>query len=214
MNETADNETGDNETGDKMTTTNESTTNEGPGRVRASDRERERVASILRAAAAEGLLTMPEVDERLAATYAARYRDELEPLTADLPEGGGPLYAGSPEGAAQRAEFRTWVRARLIRHAAVVGVFAAVAITAWALSGAHHFFPAPILFFGVLSLVLHARRLSWSGPGWAHPGWTRPGGPGPGWSRSGWSGPGWSGPGRPGGWPGPAPSRPQRRPER
>jgi hypothetical protein len=77
----------------------------------------------------------------------------------------------------------------------VVGLLAAVAITAWALSGAHRFFPAPILFFGVLSLVLHARWLGWSGPGWAHPGWTRPGWPGRG-------------------WPGPAPVRPERRPER
>jgi hypothetical protein len=179
---------------------NESPTNEGPRRVRASDRERERVASILRAAAAEGLLTLPEVDERLATAYAARYRDELDPLTADLPDGGRPLYAGSPEGTAQRAELRAWARVRLVRHGAVVGLLAAVAVTAWALSGADHFFPAPILFLGVLSLVLHARRLGWSGPGWSGPGWAHPG-----WTRPGWSGPGW---------PGPAPVRPERRPER
>jgi DUF1707 SHOCT-like domain len=197
-----------------MTTMNEgNTVNAGPGRIRAADRERERVASILRAAAGEGLLTMPEVDERLAAAYAARYRDELDPLTADLPDGGRPLYAGSPEGTAQRAELRAWARARLVRHGAVVALVGAVAITAWALSGADHFFPAPILFFGVLSLVLHARRLSWSGPGW-HPGWARPGwaGPsGPGWagpSGPGWAGPGWTGPGR-----GPAAAGPERRPE-
>jgi hypothetical protein len=205
------------EGGTLMTTMNEGIMmNEGPSRVRAADRERERVASILRAAAGEGLLTMSEVDERLAAAYAARYRDELDPLTADLPDGGRPLYAGSPEGTAQRAEFRAWARARLIRHGAVVGLVGAVAITAWALSGADRFFPAPILFFGVLSLVLHARRLAWSGPGWARPGWARPGWSGPGWARPGWSGPGWAGPSGPG-WAGPgrgpATVRPERRPE-
>lgn len=37
--------------------------------VRASDAEREHVARILRAAAGEGLLTLGEADERLAALY-------------------------------------------------------------------------------------------------------------------------------------------------
>lgn len=56
-------------------------------RVRASDKEREQYASMLRAAMTEGRLTLEEGEERLAQVYAAKFRDELPPLTADLPEG-------------------------------------------------------------------------------------------------------------------------------
>src|SRR5262249_42987649 len=176
------------------------TTNESPGGIRASDHDRERVAGILRAATAEGLLTLAEADERLAAAYGARYRHELDPLTADLPDGGRPLYAASPEGAAQRGEFHIWARTRLVWHAAAVAVIAGAAITGWALSGTTHFFPTPILIIGGLSLLLHARRIGWFGRG----AWS-----GPGWHGGGWSGPGWGRPGgyRPGGAGGPGLSR-------
>src|SRR5829696_5418178 len=56
--------------------------------LRATDADRERVADRLRTAAAEGQLTFDELDERLNAAYAARTGRELEPLTADLQEGG------------------------------------------------------------------------------------------------------------------------------
>ncbi|MFB9180152.1 DUF1707 domain-containing protein [Dactylosporangium sucinum] len=56
-----------------------------PKQLRASDGDRERVAEVLRVAAAEGRLDLDEVDERLHAVYAARTYAELEPLTADLP---------------------------------------------------------------------------------------------------------------------------------
>jgi hypothetical protein len=52
--------------------------------LRASDADRERVADVLRLAAGDGQLTMEELDDRLGETYAARTRDELEALTADL----------------------------------------------------------------------------------------------------------------------------------
>ena len=55
------------------------------GRVRASDSEREEYAQILRAAMAEGRLTMEIGEERLGQAYGATYRDELAPLIADLP---------------------------------------------------------------------------------------------------------------------------------
>lgn len=54
------------------------------GRVRASDVERQQVADVVRLAAGDGRLTMVEADERLGTIYAARYRDELRPVTADL----------------------------------------------------------------------------------------------------------------------------------
>ncbi len=59
-------------------------TSETP-RVRTSDAERERIAETLRNAVAEGRLTLEEGDERLAALYATKFRDELGGLINDLP---------------------------------------------------------------------------------------------------------------------------------
>lgn len=54
--------------------------------LRASDEERDLVASIIADALATGRLTPDEHSERLEAVYAARTRGELTPITADLPE--------------------------------------------------------------------------------------------------------------------------------
>ena len=54
--------------------------------LRASDAERDRVAMVLADALATGRLTPEEHAERLEATYHARTRGELVPLTRDLPE--------------------------------------------------------------------------------------------------------------------------------
>lgn len=74
----------------------------GPGRppqLRASDADREQVASVLREAAAEGRLGFDELDERLTAAYAAKTYAELEPLTGDLPDHGtGTLQAAPGPG--------------------------------------------------------------------------------------------------------------------
>lgn len=53
--------------------------------TRVSNADREQVAEVLRTAYADGRITEGELDERLAATYAARFRSDLEPLTVDLP---------------------------------------------------------------------------------------------------------------------------------
>jgi hypothetical protein len=55
--------------------------------LRASDSDRETVAEILRDAAADGRLTMEELEERLTAAFAARTYGEFEPLISDLPAG-------------------------------------------------------------------------------------------------------------------------------
>jgi hypothetical protein len=73
-----------------------------PHALRASDADRERVAAVLRTAAAEGRLDLAELDDRLAQLYAARTYAELAPLTRDLPHtapvdiahGAGPDRAG------------------------------------------------------------------------------------------------------------------------
>jgi hypothetical protein len=75
--------------------------NETP--VRASDAEREQAAELLRAGYGDGRLTLDELDERLAAGYAAKTRADLRSLTSDLPgtaaavvTGDGPLPADLP----------------------------------------------------------------------------------------------------------------------
>lgn len=58
-----------------------------PKSLRASDRDRERTAEILREAAGDGRLGMDELDERLEAVYAAKTYGALEPIIQDLPHG-------------------------------------------------------------------------------------------------------------------------------
>jgi hypothetical protein len=143
--------------------------------VRASDAEREEYATILRAAMSEGRLTLGDGEERLARAYAATYRDELSPLTADLPDGGRQALF---DPAAARRAFRTAIG----RHTGVAVLISGVLVVLWALSGAHFFWPfLPLLFvwFGVLR---HLRRRWYA---WTEP--TGQGGSGGGWGPgSGW----------------------------
>jgi hypothetical protein len=53
--------------------------------VRASDADRHRTERILQGALGAGMLTLEEVEERLAAAHAARFRHDLPPLLQDLP---------------------------------------------------------------------------------------------------------------------------------
>jgi hypothetical protein len=122
------------------------TTPSGP-RLRASDQEREQIATILRAAMTEGRLNLTDGEERMAAAYAATYRDELGPLTADLPDGGRAALARTPEA---RAEVRRFVR----RRVTFVAVLAAVVGALWIASGADFFPVVPII---LLLVFLHSR---------------------------------------------------------
>jgi len=56
-----------------------------PGKLRASDADREAVARTLQTAMAEGRLTVTELQERLDTVYKAKTLSELEPVTWDLP---------------------------------------------------------------------------------------------------------------------------------
>jgi hypothetical protein len=62
-----------------------------PRDLRCSDVDRDRVAEALRQAAGDGRLTLSELEERLDATFRARTYGELEPITADLPQGPYPV---------------------------------------------------------------------------------------------------------------------------
>ncbi|MGO9078198.1 MAG: DUF1707 domain-containing protein [Streptosporangiaceae bacterium] len=61
----------------------------GPADLRASDADRERVADLLAAAAADGRLTPDEHAERVERAYAARTLGELARLTTDLADPAG-----------------------------------------------------------------------------------------------------------------------------
>ena len=122
----------------------------GPNRLRTSDSEREQVATILRAAMTEGRLTLEEGEERLGAVYAAKYRDELLPLTADLPDGGRRALAETPEAIAA-------TRRAVRQHAGFVFFVAFTLTNLWALSGAHFFWPIIPLLFLFIGLKRHAR---------------------------------------------------------
>ncbi|MBW0115085.1 DUF1707 SHOCT-like domain-containing protein [Pseudonocardia abyssalis] len=118
--------------------------------VRASHADRERVAAVLHAAAGHGQLTLDEVDERLAAAYAARYRGELEILTADLP--AGPAADRDPPG---------WPA---VRSAAVMQLHRSLAVAADRHRSvravlAHPWIAAVIAVVVLLAMVLLAARL-------------------------------------------------------
>lgn len=95
-----------------------------PG-LRASDADREATVERLRVAAEEGRIDHEELDDRLTATYAARYCAELEPLTADVTPQAAPAAPSGPP---------VFVRpARQLNPLALVSLFSALVL--WTMGG-------------------------------------------------------------------------------
>jgi pimeloyl-ACP methyl ester carboxylesterase len=129
-------------------------------RLRASDAEREEFAQLVREATGDGRLSLGEGDERLAQVYAAKYRDELRPLVADLPAGAEPEPTRRSGRPPVEPDYYRPHPAAFARHAGVVLLVSSALIGLWALTGSGFFWPAfPLIFFG-LGLVRHAR---WAG---------------------------------------------------
>ncbi len=123
----------------------EARTDFAPDDKRASDAERDSVISDLRAPAGEGRLTVEELDERIAAAFAAKTRAELAPLVADLPR--------RPRPVTDRRDFREHLRS----YVAVMLLLVAI----WALTGAGYFWPIwPILGWGI-GVWSHAGAGGW-----------------------------------------------------
>jgi hypothetical protein len=130
-----------------------------PG-LRASDADREAVATRLREAASTGHLTIDEADERQAAAYAAVTREELVPLTADLPAERKPAPPAARPRGRRRGPLTDAARRRLAVHAAVVGFLAVFLVTRWAIDPEPWFWPAWPMFWLGLSLLVHHRMAS------------------------------------------------------
>jgi hypothetical protein len=125
--------------------------------VRASDADRERVAAILRGAAGQGLLTLAEVDERLAAVYGATHLTDLGPLTADLPEGGRRF---APVDLRARSRARGLARAHLAGYVGLVLLMVGI----WVATGADYYFWPIWPAVGMLpAVVSHLAAVRWAG---------------------------------------------------
>jgi hypothetical protein len=117
-----------------------------PGAVRASDADRERVVAVLNQAVGAGTLTLAEAEERITTAYAARYRQDLVGLTADLPAEPAPPARRRPP-------------------VFVFPLVAAVLIVLWAVSHAPFFWPIiPLVFIGLRIAGVNRQRRWRTGP--------------------------------------------------
>jgi len=125
--------------------------------LRASDEEREKVATMLRQACSEGRLDTEELEQRVEVAYGARTRGELDAIVRDLPGARQAHRAGR-----HRRAWRTALASYVTFNAWMVGI--------WAATGAHYFWPIWTLLPAGIALL--GARLRGEGP---PPGRLRPG---------------------------------------
>ena len=93
----------------------------GDGSIRAGNADRERVVAQLNTAFSEGRLDVAELDERVAAAYAAKTLGELVPLTVDLPVGQQKGRSAAPARREDRAPVPAEAPSPAVRWAPVTG---------------------------------------------------------------------------------------------
>ncbi|CAA9496734.1 MAG: hypothetical protein AVDCRST_MAG17-1033 [uncultured Solirubrobacterales bacterium] len=122
--------------------------------LRASDAERERAVDLLRAAGAEGRLTVDELEERTVRALRARTHGELKPLTRDLPHPPPRRQPGPPPR--RRAPSPHQLAAYLAVNLILIAI--------WALTGADYFWPIwPLLGWGIGLFAPHRSLCGGSG---------------------------------------------------
>jgi Domain of unknown function (DUF1707) len=126
------------------------------GGYRVGDADRSRTVELLKEAHATGYLELDETDERLGLALAARTRDDLDRLVADLPPDWRARQGGARRGAEpvrrRPAGPPVW---------AVLVAVAAVALVVLAVATGRFFFPWPLLWlFFVFGHRRHAGRWS------------------------------------------------------
>lgn len=119
--------------------------------LRASDADRERAVSALRAHAGEGRLEPEELEQRVEAALLARTLADLRGLMADLP--ASP--PSSPRGAARSG--RASGRHGLGEHARAFVAVHVLLVAIWALSGFGYFWVGWSLMGWGIGLLAHAR---------------------------------------------------------
>ena len=111
--------------------------------LRASDAVRESVVTDLRAHAAEGRLTVDELEDRVGRAYAARTHRDLVTLTGDLPR-------------AKRTRPAKDARAELADHLRSYLQVMALLLAIWLFTGTGYFWPIwPALGWGI-AVLMHA----------------------------------------------------------
>jgi Domain of unknown function (DUF1707) len=121
----------------------EDTLRQDPG-LRASDAERESTVTLLRGHGADGRLDVDELEQRIGAAYGARTRGDLATLLEDLPRTQA-IAAPRPDRPIRHHGSHEW------------GMFARVSlllVAIWALTGAGVFWPAWVMAWWGLVLVL------------------------------------------------------------
>ena len=116
-------------------------------RMRAGDKDRQRVVERLGKHFGEGRLTIQEFDERVVRAHASVYLDELPALTADLPRDPEP--------------YRPQARTRPPRRvpAGVLLLFLAMLLS-WSMVAAVIYGAPPLFALFLLFLFLRHRRWS------------------------------------------------------
>ncbi len=114
-------------------------------RMRAGDKDRQRVVEQLGKHFGEGRLTVEEFDERVVQAHASRYLDELPALTVDLPREPEP----------HRRQTRPPMRAP-----SGVFVLLIAMLLAWSMVAAVVYGTPPFLALILLFLFLRHRRWS------------------------------------------------------
>jgi Domain of unknown function (DUF1707) len=126
------------------------------GSYRVGDTERSRTVDLLKEAHVAGYLSLAEIDERLSVALAARTRDDLERLLADLPPDWRARQ--EPQPVTPRAHV---IRPAVMRMLPLLAMLLMVGLVVLAISRGF-FFPWPLLW--VFFLVFrrpHHRSGGW-----------------------------------------------------
>lgn len=118
---------------------------------RAGDRDRQRTATRLGQALAQGYLDLAEYEQRVQRAFQAHTHDELKPLVDDLPL--ERIRRADPRRRAARiAAARRGVRLHLGAFLAM----AAIVLTVWAATGVAYFWPIWPILGAAIGLASHA----------------------------------------------------------
>jgi hypothetical protein len=113
-------------------------------RLRAGDKDRQRVVEHLGKHLGEGRLTVSEFDDRVIRAHAAVYLDELPALTADLPRDPEPPHRPS----------RSWT------HVPGILLLLIAMLLAWSVVAAVIYGVPPL--FGLFVLFVFVRHMRWN----------------------------------------------------